>query len=295
MFNTGGINRMNNISDKIRQERNKKNLSQKNLADLLSVNIEDIQSWEEGKVMPDVDQLIKISEVLQISMDELVGKNTPKPTPTPYVNYGICDSCHNPLKGKEDIHDIYTTKKVCHGRGYHTEETKERYCSACYKKYKEEENRKKEQARRALVEDANKRRLRVKFLCPLLCVLIGLLIAWIVYANTNNTLATVLSSILGAIYVFPLLGCLFLNNNCVFMIVASIWSVFFLKFPGVIFEFGMDGFVALIAIKILFAIIGFLVGAVGLLSGLAIASIVAVFIFIPSYRKSIDHPEIVEL
>ncbi|MBQ8450960.1 MAG: helix-turn-helix transcriptional regulator, partial [Bacteroidaceae bacterium] len=52
-----------------------------------------------------------------------------------------------------------------------------------------------------------------------------------------------------------------------------------ISFPGLIFEWSIDGFMWLIGMKLLFALIGFLFGVLMFFIGLAVASVVAVFTF----------------
>lgn len=55
--------------------RERKNLSQNALAELLDVNQSNIVRWEAGTRTPSIDNVIHISEVLGIPLDILVGKD----------------------------------------------------------------------------------------------------------------------------------------------------------------------------------------------------------------------------
>lgn len=52
-----------------------------------------------------------------------------------------------------------------------------------------------------------------------------------------------------------------------------------ISFPGLIFEWSIDGFIWLIGMKLLFALLGFLFGVLMFFIGLAVASVVAMFTF----------------
>lgn len=52
--------------------RKEKNMKQKDLADLLGVASKTISRWETGKYMPDLSLFIPISEILEISLNELM-------------------------------------------------------------------------------------------------------------------------------------------------------------------------------------------------------------------------------
>jgi len=60
------------IGEKIYKLRTEKNLSQGDLAEILEVSRQSISKWENGGATPDLDKIIKLSEVFGITIDELV-------------------------------------------------------------------------------------------------------------------------------------------------------------------------------------------------------------------------------
>ena len=56
----------------IKEARCKKNLTQKDLSDMLYVTDRAVSKWERGKSLPDISMLKKISEVLDIDINELL-------------------------------------------------------------------------------------------------------------------------------------------------------------------------------------------------------------------------------
>lgn len=67
--------------------RSEKNMSQGDLADVLDVSRQSISKWETGGAVPELEKLVKLSQVFDVSLDELVlnVKSTPPPEtpPTP--------------------------------------------------------------------------------------------------------------------------------------------------------------------------------------------------------------------
>jgi len=49
-------------------------MTQDELADMLGVSRQSVSKWENGECMPDSEKLIKLSDVLKISLDELIGR-----------------------------------------------------------------------------------------------------------------------------------------------------------------------------------------------------------------------------
>ena len=60
------------IGEKIYKLRTEKNLSQGELSELLEVSRQSVSKWENGAATPDLDKIIKLSEVFGITIDELV-------------------------------------------------------------------------------------------------------------------------------------------------------------------------------------------------------------------------------
>ena len=63
------------FKDNLKKLRKRANLSQQELAQLLNVNQYNISFWEIGRSEPNIEQLIKLSEILNVPTDYLLGKN----------------------------------------------------------------------------------------------------------------------------------------------------------------------------------------------------------------------------
>jgi len=64
-----------NIGDKIYELRKRDNLSQEQLAEKIEVSRQTISKWELSETLPDIKQAKKISQLFNISLDELVNSN----------------------------------------------------------------------------------------------------------------------------------------------------------------------------------------------------------------------------
>lgn len=69
------------LGSRIYERRSAHNLSQVDLADLLEVSRQSVSKWETDASVPDLDKLVKMCEVFQVSMDWLVLGKTPDPPP----------------------------------------------------------------------------------------------------------------------------------------------------------------------------------------------------------------------
>ena len=59
------------LGNKIATLRKKMEMTQKELADILSISAQSISKWETGQASPDVTMLPKIAEIFGVSIDEL--------------------------------------------------------------------------------------------------------------------------------------------------------------------------------------------------------------------------------
>ena len=65
------------LGERIYKLRTEKEMSQGDLADALEVSRQSISKWETNGSVPELDKLVKLSEIFGISLDELVtGKET---------------------------------------------------------------------------------------------------------------------------------------------------------------------------------------------------------------------------
>lgn len=79
------------VGKNIKNFREQKNITQEELAEKLSVTRQAVSNWETGKTQPDIDTLHKISDILEISIEELI--------------YGT-------KRENKVIHNHYTTKNI---------------------------------------------------------------------------------------------------------------------------------------------------------------------------------------
>lgn len=69
-----------NLGERIYALRTERNLSQGDLADALDVSRQSISKWENNNSVPDLDKLVKLSALFEVSLDELVKGEKPEQT-----------------------------------------------------------------------------------------------------------------------------------------------------------------------------------------------------------------------
>ena len=60
------------FSDRLYELRRQRGLSQEELANQIDVSRQTVSKWEIGDTVPDMDKLVALGEVFEISLDELV-------------------------------------------------------------------------------------------------------------------------------------------------------------------------------------------------------------------------------
>lgn len=79
------------LGERIYRLRTEKNLSQGDLAELLEVSRQSISKWENNNAVPDLEKIIKMSDIFKVSLDELlkgekISRNTEKTIQLSQVN-----------------------------------------------------------------------------------------------------------------------------------------------------------------------------------------------------------------
>ena len=72
-----------NLGETIYRLRTEKNMSQGDLADALDVSRQSVSKWETNSSVPDLDKLIRLSEIFNVTLDELVLNRQPQSRPVP--------------------------------------------------------------------------------------------------------------------------------------------------------------------------------------------------------------------
>ena len=86
------------LGDKLFELRKREGLSQEALAERLGVSRQAVSKWECGESLPDTDNLITISKLFGVSLDELVG-NAAEKQATPLTDVGKdpdAEECEEP-------------------------------------------------------------------------------------------------------------------------------------------------------------------------------------------------------
>ena len=61
-----------NLGEQLQRLREEKNLSREELAQAMNVSRQAVYKWENNKGYPDIENLIKLSDLYNVTLDELI-------------------------------------------------------------------------------------------------------------------------------------------------------------------------------------------------------------------------------
>lgn len=280
------------ISKNIKALRMQKGLTQKELADLLHVTSQAVSRWEKGDVEPSIDTISEMASIFEVTTDEIICGPEKKPKPEVItevqekivVEQGkpvltICENCKRPIYESEEI----VTQTRHHGR---SPSTTHYICTDCDKKIKAKQ-------KKDAIDYGISQRKKSFIWGPIIAIIV--LLSGIIYAVTQKVDGGIIALvIILPILIYTFVSCMFLKNNFIgdtFITIAS-WG--FVKFPGLIFSFDLDGFAWLIGMKILFWILGFALGLAAVLLALVICMPLSAIAYPFALMKSYSNPELTE-
>jgi len=273
------------LGNLLASKRKMANMTQQQVGDALNVSPQAVSKWENDLAQPDLTSLKRLAELYGVPVSQLIDAATdeptpapepepaptPQPAPQPTVTYievpqkpvlAVCEDCNKPLYEGKDI--VRGTR--LHGR------TQVPYviCTKC------DQIRKRTRAYSAL-DDARKAKRNAIAWGIVFALIVGVGLAFVPQIRFWSIL-------LGAC-AFCLTSCIILDESFVGEMWESMitWSF---HAPGVIFTLDLDGIAWLIAVKLLFWIIGALFAVFAFLLGTAVGFLFAPFAVIYDYKQN---------
>ncbi|MFA6625015.1 MAG: helix-turn-helix transcriptional regulator [Bacilli bacterium] len=296
------------IGENIRNQRFAKNLTQKELGDKLFVTSQAISRWEQNLVEPSIQTIKKMASIFEISVDQLLGQedkaevkeeikeekkeevtaasitsdDVKKEINDALSQYkrqiGVCDDCHKPILEGEEVHAFPETRGVRN----HVIKEAHMLCGSCFVK---EEEKKRRMEHFKLVS-TKKNAFKWSIITGII-VLIITIIAACFGKEPGIIVADVLVGLLMTYILFSLVFICIADNTKVGDLFLNVIELGFVKMPGIIFSLSFDGFIFLIAAKIVLWIISVLLMIAGLCLGILVCGIPAAIMF-PISLKRLD-------
>jgi transcriptional regulator with XRE-family HTH domain len=282
--------------------RTKGKMTQKDLADILHLTPQAVSRYENGQVEPGLDILRSLSETFHVSIDELVSKDLTLPSEPPLPSEpaetmgkpsqeessvafveGVCnheESCDNPLS--EDDHERVETPD---GDEPHND-GEDRHRVALSPNGADEPAEKKDSD--VLKGKPTEKKPAIHnpvafgwgIASCVAAILITILTGVFLYKDSDVGMMWIFvaSSVAVGYLFFSLVYCL-IEPTYIQDVFLEIIQIGFVKFPGIIFSFDLDGVAFLIIMKILFWILGALFALFALSLAVAVGGVLAMFSF----------------
>ncbi|MBP5444539.1 MAG: helix-turn-helix domain-containing protein [Acholeplasmatales bacterium] len=283
---------------KIKELRNKANLTQKDLAEKLHVTYQAVSRWENDDAEPSIDTLKELCAILGCSIEEIfeMGKQE-KEKPDEKVTIvekvivqeqkpilGVCEQCNSPIYESSDLKRVAESHYEGSGRFTHLVTKQKILCNNCNEIRLLAE--KKEEQRIKIQNDIKLKKQRIhSFIWPSLVFSVFIIIAIVFFTNGDNP--TGIKLLVAGLLSYTLLATFILNNTFISGMWVDIASWGFVKLPGIIFSISFSGIVFLIAMKILFFILGIVLALTTTILATAIAMALSIFAYPFALAKNI--------
>ncbi len=272
------------IGEKIVMLRKSRGLTQADVGSLLNISYQAVSKWERDESCPDFETLSKLAQFFNVSVSyfEKDGENAqPQSDGANNVNtmIGVCTVCGKALS-EDEVGERYPKLlcTICTDRKKRIQKQQEEAA----KQQKEKQRREAEQARLqriyAIKRSRNKGLIWAAVLTGII-LLIGLIC---MIANQDEAGTIVVSTVVIMVFAYPFVSQLFWDGAVVSCTLAGGKVI---GTPGVIFTFDLDGFIFLIAMKILFAVLKFLVWMLTIIGCALVAILISPITFFPALHR----------
>ncbi len=270
----------NFLCSNIKYLRMKKGIKQNEFAKELNVSPQAVSKWETGKSLPDPLLFSKIAKIFNITIDELIGIDM---SVSENSNDTKDENCDNNVINVQPLVVIDSQEieiktigfcKTCgitvtnDNLGTITPVVK---CASCLVKEEEEKIKKKNIIIYKIEKECKTQ--KTKILCSHIFSILPFILFLIISFGTTITLNKFMNSLIFGYAFYAFISCLIFDT---YIREIMEWALdFTFKAPGVIFSLDLDGLIFLIAVKVIFAIIGFIIAMVIFLFGVTLSCVLS--------------------
>lgn len=283
------------LGSKLKKLRGEKQLTQKELADKLHVTFQTVSKWENDENEPDISTLKELAKLYNCSVDYLLSEDEqekPKEEKkeetvvapvTPVVEQvtktiiihqneaHVCARCGKDIPEAELVSEDITRQER-HGRSTRTVSVGQTfYHKECLEEVKKERVEAERQRKIAYARKAKIKSFGWGIAGGVIALVIALLIFILGAKDQVHPALAVLYSVIISYFIFAMIYCIISGSYIgdVFLWCAGLS----IRFPGLIFSWDLEGFIWVIAMKILFAVLGFLIGVLALIFAIVFSSL----------------------
>ncbi len=280
-----GENKEKTLGEKILFLRKSRGFTQADLGALLNISYQAVSKWERDESCPDFETLSMLAKHFNVSVAYFEKESKEKITASPNQAgngemVGVCTACGRAIYENEEY--AKEPMLVCNDCVERRERLhKQRAKQQAENAKKEVAKQQEEKKRKATARKAAIKRSRNKGLIWA-AVIIGLMyLIYIISAISDGESAGIIihTSGLGILFFYTYVAQLFWDGAVVDCTLAGGKVI---GTPGVIFTLDVDGLIFLIGVKLLFAVLRFLIYILTLLLCVIAAILISPFTFVPA-------------
>ena len=256
------------LGNKIATLRKAKGITQADLGVYLNISYQAVSKWERGESAPDFETLSKIAKYFNVPIGYFESD--------PSASERAITAAKSPAQEKKMVGVCKTCGKVVY-EGNEGETIPALRCKFCVEKEKKEK-----QYQEVARKEADAKRLTWSFIVGGIVAVAFLALGIVLTATSDEGTTMLLGGAILSVLSFTYVTQLFWDG---WIVDCTLFGGRTLGTPGIIFEFDLDGFIFLIAMKILFAVLRLLFWLLTSLLSILFAMIVSPFTFFPALHR----------
>ena len=277
------------LGQKLSAYRKVAGMTQQQLGEHLNISAQAVSKWENDQAEPDLATIRSLADIYKVSVDTLLnGESVPvevaaeaqeeEAKHSVVMPIGYCKNCG--IAVTEENLGEKTPVIICKN----CKEAKELAAKKAAEAQKKVEDQKKQEAKRAQFANraAIKRRLAWSMVIASLVALVVLIIG-ITGLAEKFEFGSFFIMLVFTYAVFSFVNCLF--YDCWVQDTTFDWFTKGFNAPGLIFSFDLDGCLWLIGMKLLFWLIGVVIGLISGIIGIIVGLVSSPFVFPFVMRK----------
>ena len=280
------------INEKISALRKSNNMTQAELGAKLNVTFQAVSKWESGKSYPDFETLSKMAKIFGVPISyfeeggEVVTETAATATATAFDGtdgtnkiLGFCKECGKLVHENEEA--CTTPVVICKQCAIRRENIKKIQENE-QKLQKQQIERDRKAKQQAEVDRLKRRRNRGLIASAFISAALLALFTALAITDSENASMYITLIVMTVVCGYTFFAQLFWDGIVLDIVLVGGKIV---GMPGVIFSLDLDGFIFLIAVKILFALIKLFIFILTFLFMIFVAMVVSPFVFVPQMFK----------
>lgn len=259
--------------------RKENNMTQAELGMRLNVTYQAVSKWENDQSQPDFATMVQIAELFHVPLTVFLEDSSEQSVNSNEPVIGYCTSCGNAVTQKNLAQKRPQLMcKECAAAAQKRKELEEADKKAAAAKQAEEERIQALKHKQSCARARNKGLIWAGVLTSMLLIFMIVVAA----SAKNNAGTIILGTVIICVFLFTFIAQMFWNG---FVYDACLFGGKIIGTPGIIFSFSLDGFIFLIGMKILFALIRLLFFLFTMLLSACFAFLCSPFTFVPSLLR----------